>query len=204
MPCALDVVLQPSDMDDVKGGQQMTARRILLLIIIVLGSVTSAASAQPRVPDTGMGAVSGSIGLIFPKDPFETDVALAGAFDYYFTPRVSLRPGVMWAEPDVEDHDESLRRFGLMADVIYNWERGKWHPFVGAGIGAYFFQPKAAGESFRDDETNIGGNVGGGIEYFTTRTTVIKGEVQYHFIEQGSLPQSPSALTLMVGLKKYF
>jgi opacity protein-like surface antigen len=164
-----------------QGGQQMTARRILLLIIIVLGSVTSAASAQPRVPDTGMGAVSGSIGLIFPKDP-----------------------GVMWAEPDVEDHDESLRRFGLMADVIYNWERGKWHPFVGAGIGAYFFQPKAAGESFRDDETNIGGNVGGGIEYFTTRTTVIKGEVQYHFIEQGSLPQSPSALTLMVGLKKYF
>jgi hypothetical protein len=124
---------------------QMTARRILV-VAIVLGFIASVASAQPRVPDSGMGAVSGNVGVIFPKDPFETDLALSGAFDYYVTPRVSVRPSVMWAEPDVEDHDESLRRFGLLVDVIYNWERGKWHPFVGAGIGAYFFQPKAGGE----------------------------------------------------------
>jgi opacity protein-like surface antigen len=110
----------------------------------------------------------------------------------------------MWADPGVEDHDESLRRVGLLVDVIYNWERGKWHPFVGAGIGAYFFQPRAGGQSFREDETNLGGTIGGGIEYFTTRTTVIKGEVQYFFIDQGSLPQSPSALALTIGIKKYF
>jgi hypothetical protein len=181
----------------------MTAGRMFLLVI-TFWFVGATASAQPRVPDTGMAAVSGSIGVIFPKDPFEADLALAGAFDYYFTPRVSLRPGIMWAEPDVEDHDESLRRIGLTADVIYNWEHGKWHPFVGAGIGAFFFQPKAAGESFREDETNLGGSIGGGIEYFTTRTTVIKGEVQYYFIDRGDLPQSPSAFTLMVGVKKYF
>jgi opacity protein-like surface antigen len=181
----------------------MTARRTLLIaIILVLGAST--AFAQPRVPDAGMGAVSGNIGVIFPKDPFGADVALSGAFDYYVTPRVSIRPGVMWADPGVENHDESLRRFGVLADVIYNWEGGKWHPFVGAGIGAYFFQPKAGGESFREDETNIGGTIGGGVEYFTTRTTTIKGEVTYYFIDQGTLPQSPSALTLMVGVKKYF
>jgi hypothetical protein len=152
-----------------------------------------------------MAAVGGNIGVIFPKDPFETDVALSGTFDFYMTPRLSLRPGVMWAEPDVEDHDESLRRFGLLVDVIYNWEGGKWHPFVGAGIGAYFFQPKCCGgESFREDETNIGGTIVGGIEYFTTRTLVIKGEAQYYFIDQGNLPQSPSAFALMFGVKKYF
>ena len=181
----------------------MTAFRIFLLVIMV-GSSAPAAFAQARVPDTGMGALSGSIGVIFPKEPFEADLALAGAFDYYVTPRVSIRPGVMWADPNVENSEESLRRFSLGADVIYNWERGKWHPFVGAGIGAYFFQSKFDGESFRDDETNIGGNIGGGIEYFTSRTLTIKGEVQYHFIEQGNLFDSPSALTMMIGLKKYF
>jgi hypothetical protein len=31
----------------------------------------------------------------------------------------------MCAEPDVKDHDESLRRFGLLVDAIYNWEQGK-------------------------------------------------------------------------------
>ena len=181
----------------------MAAGRLLLIATILTGCVSHAA-AQARVPDTGMAAVGGNIGIIFPKDPFETDIALSGTFDYYVTPRLSLRPGVLWANPGVEDHDESLRRVGLLFDVVYNWERGKWHPFAGAGVGVHFFQPKAFGESFRDDETNLGATIGGGIEYFTTRTTVIKGEAQYHFIDQGDLPQSPSALTLMVGVKKYF
>jgi hypothetical protein len=181
----------------------MTRARTFVLVII-LGLTASSAFAQARVPDSGMAAVSGSIGVIFPKDPFEADVALEGAFDYYLTPRVSLRPGVMWAEPDVKDHDESLRRFGIQVDVIYNWEGGKWHPFVGGGIGAYFFQPKFAGESFGEDETNFGGAILGGVEYFTTRTTTIKGEAKYYFIEKGDFLDSPSALTLMIGLKKYF
>jgi hypothetical protein len=189
-------------MDDVARRQLMTARHGLLVIMFI--SAASAASAQPRVPDAGMAAVSGSIGVIFPDDPFGPDVALGGAFDYYVTPRLSLRPGVMWADPDVEDHDESLRRVGLLFDVIYNWEHGKWHPFAGGGVGAYFFQPKAGGEPFRDDETNIGVSLSGGIEYFTTRTTSIKGEAQYFIIDQGGLPQSPSALALMLGVKKYF
>jgi hypothetical protein len=183
---------------------KMTAARALLLIVMLLVTGASNAAAQARVPDDGMAAVGGNIGFIVPKEPFETDIALSGTFDYYVTPRLSLRPGVLWANPGVEDHDESLQRVGLLFDVIYNWERGKWHPFAGAGIGAYFFQPKAFGESFREDETNIGATIGGGIEYFTTRTTVIKGEAQYHFIDQGTLPQSPSALTLTIGVKKYF
>jgi hypothetical protein len=173
-------------------------------MVVLLGSTASAASAQARVPDAGMAALSGNIGIILPKDPFEPDVVLSGAFDYYLTPRVSVRPGVLWADPDVEAHDESLRRVGVIVDVLYNWERGKWHPFVGAGVGVYFFQPKIGGSAFRDDETNAGATVGGGLEYFTSRTTVLKGEVTYHVIERGNLPQSPSALTLMIGLKKYF
>jgi opacity protein-like surface antigen len=172
--------------------------------MLMLGIGASAVTAQPRVPDTGMVGISGSAGVILPKDPFEADLALAGAVDFYLSPRLSLRPGVMWADPDVEAHDESLRRVGLLFDVIYNWEGGKVHPFVGAGVGAYFFQPRAFGQSFRDDETNIGGTVGGGVEYFATRTTTIKGEAQYQFIDQGSLPQSPSAFVLMIGVKKYF
>ena len=67
-----------------------------------------------------MGGVSGNIGIIFPRDPFNADVALSATFDYYLTPRVSLRPGVLWADPSVEGRDESLRRVGLTVDVLYN------------------------------------------------------------------------------------
>jgi hypothetical protein len=63
----------------------MTAARTLVLAIM-FGSATSVAFAQARVPDSGMAAVSGNIGAIFPKEPFEADVALSGAFDYYLRP----------------------------------------------------------------------------------------------------------------------
>jgi hypothetical protein len=66
------------------------------------------------------------------------------------------------------------------------------------------FSRKLAVSLFRDSETNIGGTVVGGLEYFTSRTTVIKGEAQYYCIDQGNLPQSPSAFALMIGVKKYF
>ena len=44
----------------------MTRARTYVLVII-LGLASSSAFAQARVPDSGMAAVCGSIGVIFPK-----------------------------------------------------------------------------------------------------------------------------------------
>jgi opacity protein-like surface antigen len=101
------------------------------------------------------------------------------------------------------DPDASLRQIPLRVDANYNWERGKWHPFVGAGFGAYFVQVRNNGEAFGESETAPGFNLGGGIEYFTGRTVSIKGEARYHVIGdvQGL---SPSGMVFTGGLKKYF
>ena len=167
----------------------------------------SPASAQ-RMPAAETTAVGGDVGLFFPKDD-RLDRALdVGVFyEYYLSPRVSLRVGFSQADPEFEREDEdSFRQRRLDLSVIYNWEGGKIHPFVGAGFGAYFLQLKDNGESFGDGETKAGVSLGGGIEYFTSRTVSVKGEGRYHVVNNDDLPfgLDPSGLSVMVGLKAYF
>ena len=98
---------------------------------------------------------------------------------------------------------DSLRQIPLRVDLNYNWEGGRWHPFVGTGVGAYFIQLKDNGESFGASETKAGFNVGGGLEYFTGRTVSLKGEARYHMIGKTTGGQDPSGLVFTGGLKKY-
>ena len=103
--------------------------------------------------------------------------------EYYVTPRVSLRTDFGVTNPGfVRESSDSLRQFPLRVDLNYNWEGGKWHPFVGTGVGAYFIQFRDNGESFGSSETKLGLNLGGGVEYFTGRTVSLKGEARYHML----------------------
>ena len=97
---------------------------------------------------------------------------------------------------------DSLRQIPLRADVNYNWEGGKWHPFVGAGVGVYFLRFKNNGQAIGDSETKVGFNVGGGLEYFTGRTVSLKGEARYHVIDDTRSGQDPSGFVITAGLKK--
>src|SRR5262249_16528662 len=125
--------------------------------------------------------------------------------EYYVTPRVSLRTVFGLTDPGFRtESSDSLRQIPLRADVNYNWEQGKWHPFVGAGVGAYFLQLKDNGRAFGQSETKAGVNLGGGVEYFTSRTVALKGEARYHIIDRARTGQDPSGLVLTGGLKKYF
>ena len=91
----------------------------------------------------------------------------------------------------------------LRFDVNYNWENGKWHPFVGAGAGSYFLQYVRRGEPLGDQAAQFGANAGGGVEYFLNRTVALKGEGRYHAVgESGRV--NPSGVTLTVGVKTYF
>ena len=70
-------------------------------------------------------------------------------------------------------------------------------------IGIYFLQVKDNGESFGDSESKFGGTVFGGVEYFTSNTLSVKGEIRYHLVSDiGSL--NPDGATISIGLKKYF
>ena len=91
----------------------------------------------------------------------------------------------------------------LTFDANYNWERGKWHPFVGAGLRVHFLQFRSDLPSTDNTETKLGFNTGGSIEYFLNRTLALKGEGRYHAIEDARGEQT-SGTAITVGLKTYF
>jgi opacity protein-like surface antigen len=100
---------------------------------------------------------------------------------------------------------DSLRQIRIGADFVHNWEGGTVHPFVGAGLGAYFLQFRDNGENLGDSETRLGGAIFGGVEYFTSNTFAVKGEARYHVISKTTrFDLNPSGLSLTFGVKSYF
>ncbi len=179
----------------------------ILFSLCVAGLVSGPAllHAQPRQPAEGAVAVGGAAGIYFPSEEgLETAPYLEGQFQYQFSPRLGVRFGVGWTDTDFDREDEdSLRQFRLGADVIYNWERGAWHPYVGAGLGAHLLQFKDNGDDIGDGEAKLGFAILGGVEYFVSRQTTLTGEARYHFVDDINRT-SPSGVLLMGGVKRYF
>lgn len=145
------------------------------------------------------------MGVFFPRaDGLGTGPALEGFYEYYMDPRNSLRLGVGLARPKFDrESQDSMRYLRVGGDLVHNWEGGAIHPFVGAGIGAYFLQEKDNGTSVGDSQTKLGGNFFGGLEYFTSRTFSVKGEARYHVVSNAGA-FDPDGLELTIGVKKYF
>jgi len=173
------------------------------ILTVMLVGLPAAAMAQ-RVPATDSAAIGGEVGLFIPRDDrLSPGPAIDGFYEYYFNPRNSVRIGLGWAKPEFDDsEDTSLQYLRVPVDLVYNWERGAVHPFVGAGLGIYFLQEKFNGENIGDSETKLGGTLFGGVELFTSRTAAVKIEGRYHAIRNTFL--NPDGLSLSVGLKKYF
>lgn len=182
-------------------------RRVLGMLVLVSCMIPSGVAwAQERSPHTGSTAVGVDAGVFIPKaDDLDDAFIINALLEYYVTPRVSLRTMFGLTDPSfARESTDSLRQIPLRLDVNYNWEGGKWHPFVGAGVGAYFLRFKDNGETIGDSETKVGFNVGGGIEYFTGRTVSLKGEARYHVIDDMRGGQDPSGFVVTGGLKKYW
>ena len=177
--------------------------------VVILGSCVicpRVVVAQERAPHAGSTAVGIDVGTFLPNESQLDNALIVNALlEYYVTPRVSLRTDFGLTDPGFSrESTDSLRQIPLRLDVNYNWEGGKWHPFVGAGAGAYFLQFKDNGEALGQSETKPGFNVGGGIEYFTGRTVSLKGEARYHMIGHTRTGQDPSGMVFTGGIKKYW
>jgi opacity protein-like surface antigen len=178
-------------------------------LVLALCAVSPAmAEAQERIPHARSQAVGFDVGAFLPTsntgDQLDNAPPLSGLYEYYVTPRVSLRGSAGWTRPSVSGSSiDQVRMVPLRFDVNYNWENGKWHPFVGTGVGSYFLQYVRRGESLGDQATKFGVNAGGGIEYFFNRTVALKGEGRYHAVAESDRVD-PSGVTLTVGLKTYF
>jgi opacity protein-like surface antigen len=175
----------------------------IILTAAVVVTFPGAASAQ-RVPTTDSGAIGGEVGLYVPtEEGLDPGPTLEGFYEYYFAPRGSIRVGVGWSRLGFENRDDfNVRMIRVPVDFVYNWEGGAVHPFVGAGLGAYFLQRRLGGQNFGDSETKLGLTLFGGAEFFTSRTAAVKAEGRYHSVRRGSV--DPDGLSLTIGLKKYF
>ena len=173
-------------------------------LAIVL-AVPSLSLAQRRVPATESAAIGADVGLFMPREEaLDAGPNLEGFYEYYFAPRTSVRIGLGWANPDFDrEEDDSLRYVRIATDVVYNWEGGAIHPFVGAGLGVYFLQLRDNDRNLGDSEFKLGATIFGGAEFFTSRRVSVKAEARYHLISDlDSL--NPDGLALTIGVKKYF
>ena len=176
--------------------------QLICMLALLVGNVLPA-SAQ--TPDEGMLAAGIDIGAFFPDDAFESAVTVDGFGEWYFTPRLSGRFMLAWTDPGVslrtEDH---FRQFKLLFNGVYNWEMGVWHPFVTAGAGAYFVRLILDERPDPEGETRGGLNFGGGVEYFVTSLTTLKGELRWDVVSDPPGLPDATGMTLTFGVKRYF
>jgi hypothetical protein len=182
---------------------RIVGKHFILFTFFFLAAASGA--AQGRVPSEDSGAIGGDIGIVAPRDEaLSTGVTLEGFYEYYFSARTSVRLGLGWANLPLErEDDDSLRSLRVPIDLVYNWEHGEVHPFVGAGVGIYFVQQKDNGESVGDSETKLGATFSGGAEFFTGPTISIKAEARYHLVGD-VFRRNPGGLAVTIGAKKYF
>lgn len=178
-----------------------------LVTVTILWCVSPiAASAQRRQPHESSIAIGFEAGsFISDADALENALLLGALFEYYATPRVSFRGAFNWTAPGFErEPEDSVRQLQLRLDVSYNWEHGRWHPFVAAGVGDYIMQHRDNGRAIGDSNVKVGLNLGAGIEYFLDRDMTFKTEGRYHAVDAPRRWPDPSGWALTAGMKKYF
>lgn len=181
--------------------------QLFMLGIAAILWLPATAAAQGRMPHQNASAIGAEGAVFMPQQSgMTTGPDFGGFYEHYLTARNGLRLAAEWSNPKFErEHADSVRQVRVGADLVHNWEGGKIHPFVGAGLGAYFLQQKDNGNSIGDDATKLGGTLLGGVEYFTSNTFSIKGEARYHIVSKwDAAGYNPSGLALTIGVKGYF
>jgi len=179
--------------------------------MILLATAAATASAQQRVPDRGMFAIGLDVGFAIPHDDLlETGLFTSVSGEYYVTPRVSLKArfGGAWFETDDDiGLEEEVSPMHLTGSLVYNWEHGKIHPYASAGAGWYRYRFRVNDESAGTD-SKFGVSLGGGAEYFLSRSDTIVGDVTFHVISGDAASSfflyNGSYWSFSGGYKKYF
>ena len=156
---------------------------LLASIVSALPAFAATHSTPPSTaPKQGDMAVSANLGFAHPFDgPFDgAEPVLNGTFEYFTTPRISWRGllGITSFDSDAPG-DVSVDSTYFNANFVYNWERGKLHPYATAGIGLY---DQSAGHDLPDDfdESVFGVNGGGGLYWFLGSRWALKFEGTVH------------------------
>jgi hypothetical protein len=185
------------------------AALVVLFLALLLAATPAFAQGRGPVPDAGMIAAGASIGISFPTDDrLKSGVDLAANIEGYLSKRVSIRGQLRgtWQDFQGQNFNGSVKPLVLDGNLVYNWEGGKWHPYLTAGGGVYHFGFEENG--INGSDTAAGFDVGGGLEYFFHRHATFTTELLYHRV--GTITTAlapfghPDFWTLDFGLKRYF
>jgi len=193
-------------------------RRCLVVLVtaaLVIAVATPAAAQQRRrearrpVPDAGMLAVGMSVSASIPSEPaLMNGITLGASAEGYFTPRVSIRGQFSGSWWDIFGHsfNGTVNPMVFTGNVVYNFERGVWHPYVTGGAGIYHYRFTEGVTTSSD--TKAGANFGGGAEFFVSRHDTFSGEVLLHAVPgltSSRLAQYQARFwTIAFGYKRYF
>jgi hypothetical protein len=121
---------------------------------------------------------------------------------YRYSPKLSLVGHLDYQAGDVDVKGAAGPYFGgiggsydwtaLLADAVYTWSpEKKTAPYINGGPGLYM-----------DGDTNLGINLGGGIEHFFQNNLALDAGAMFHIISTSG--QSTTYLQIKAGLNYYF
>jgi len=150
-------------------------------LLLMAGPIASLAATPSTAPQQGDMAVSFNVGLAkaFQDDFDDIQPVFTGSFEYYSDPRVSWRGLLGTTSFDAGNSGEDIDFIFLDANVLYNWEGGRIHPYVTGGVGLYQ-KNASSGLPSGFDETVFGLNGGGGIDWFLGSRWAIEFEGTLH------------------------
>ena len=173
----------------------MNLRLTALLLaapLLLLSSIAAPAAAASTAPVEGDSAISFNAGLALALDDDFDDLetVLTGTYEYHTTARVSWRGllGVMSFGADLPGGNATVDTTFLNANVVYNWEGGRVHPFVTGGVGLYM-KDGSSNLPSDFDENVFGVNGGGGIQWFLGARWALKFEGTVHLVS-GEAPDT--------------
>jgi len=178
-------------------------RTILLSTLVLALSPIATLGATSTAPKKGDMAASFNAGVVRAFDNHFDDLepVFTGSFEYYTSPRVSWRGllGVTSFDADFPGGGSVDATF-LTGNILYNWEGGSVHPYVTGGVGVYQKDGSSSLPS-EFDETVIGLNGGGGIDWFLGSRWALEFEGTLH----GLTGEDPNTFLLATaGIKFWF
>lgn len=168
------------------GRMQRTSRAILVAIgIFAAGALAAPARAASSSPAATPQPWAATVDMGFTNQSgdgnFDARALLGASLERYSSPNVSWRGAMSmhsFGDPAVQQPFRTIDDEDIMAfngNVLYHWQGNQVQPFVTGGVGLYEYQ-----HSFSPDRSEVGVDLGGGLDVLASSTIAVKFEALYH------------------------